>query len=359
MTALNQYAIVFCVSLAMLVAGLSTAPMMFDEPAYVNAARNFLAGTPSVNPEHPPLAKYFIAMSIELFGDSAFGWRFPSAIAGAVLALSIFGLTFTMTGSQRTAYIAWLLIVANGFWFVMARVAMLAIFELAFEAAAVWVFAIAVQKYRDEKNSVKLFAASGVLFGLSVASRWCGVVGLMVCLAYTALYYRPFLKRAAAMAGTTLPVYAVTWIPLLTREHRATSYLLAANKFILDFHHHAKGDPRIGQIWWSWIIRFQPQPSLSYLIGNPVIGILGLAAVVLLLWQKRPLLPALYIAHVLQWAIAIKPLTFYYYYFEAFTWLTVALAVAMQGIEVRRVRIDLVATASALAVFVNWLATQT
>src|SRR5271170_1026200 len=128
MTALNQYAMVFFVSLAILVAGISTAPLTFDEPAYVNAARDFLAGTPSVNPEHPPLAKYFIAISIKLFGDYAFGWRFPSAIAGALLALSIFGLTLTMTGSQRTAYIAWVLIIANGFWFVMARVAMLAIF---------------------------------------------------------------------------------------------------------------------------------------------------------------------------------------------------------------------------------------
>jgi hypothetical protein len=68
------------------------------------------------------------------------------------------------------------------------------------------------------------------------------------------------------------------------------------------------------------------------------------------------LLPALYIAHLMQWAIGTKPLTFYYYYFEAFTWLTVALAVAMQGVAIRRVRLDVVATACALAVFVNWYA---
>ena len=103
-------------------------------------------------------------------------------------------------------------------------------------------------------------------------------------------------------------------------------------------------------MWWSWIIRFQPQPSLSYLIGNPVVGILGLFGVGVLLWQKKALLPALYFAHILQWAIAIKPLTFYYYYFEAFTWLTVASAVAMQGVTIRRVRLDVVATACAGAV---------
>src|SRR5580704_2217840 len=119
MTALNRYAMVFFISPAILVGGISTAPMTFDEPAYVGAARNFIAGTPSVNPEHPPLAKYFIALSIKTFGDCPFGWRFPSAVAGALLALSLFGLTFKLTDNLHTSYVAWLLIVANGFWFVM------------------------------------------------------------------------------------------------------------------------------------------------------------------------------------------------------------------------------------------------
>ena len=140
------------------------------------------------------------------------------------------------------------------------------------------------------------------------------------------------------------------------QEHRTLRYVLTANQFIFDFHRYAKGDPRLGEAWWSWIFRLQPQESLSRLLGNPVIGVLGLAAVGVLLWQRKPLLPALYIAHVMQWAIGVKPLTFYYYYFEAFVWLTVAFAVAMEGVTVRKVRVDVVATACALAVFVNWVA---
>jgi 4-amino-4-deoxy-L-arabinose transferase-like glycosyltransferase len=344
---------VFLVSLAILVGGISSAPMTYDEPAYVGAARNFIAGTASVNPEHPPLAKYFIALSIQVFGDYSFGWRFPSALAGALLALSVFGLTLTLTGSLHTSYVAWLLILANGFWYVLGRVAMLAVFELAFEAAGVWVFMVALEALAPVQ-AWRWFAFSGALFGLSVASRWCGAVGLLVCLAYALFYYRPFLKSVVALSATAAAVYAASWIPLLAREHRTTRYLLEANRFIFDFHRYAKGDPRVGQMWWSWIIRFQPQPSLSYLIGNPVVGILGLIGVGVLLWQKKALLPALYFAHILQWAIAIKPLTFYYYYFEAFTWLTVASAVAMQGVTIRRVRLDVVATACAGAVFVNW-----
>ncbi len=376
MTTLNRYAMVFLVSLAILLVGISIAPIMFDEPAYVGAARNFIAGTPSINPEHPPLAKYFIALSIKTFGDYPFGWRFPSAIAGALLAVSMFGLTFRLTRNLHTSYVAWLLVVANGFWFVMGRVAMLSIFELAFEAAGVWAFMVAVQDndnvqndgqkkntqpnnvqandVQAKANAVRWFAFSGALFGLSIGCRWCGVVGLLVCFAYALLYYRPFVKSVAVMAATAIVVYIGSWVPLLLQERRTAHYLLTANAFIYEFHRHAQGDSRLGQAWWSWIFRLQPQPALGYLVGNPVVGVLGLAAVVVLLWQKKPLLPALYIAHVLQWAIGVKPLTFYYYYFEAFTWLTVALAVGLQGVAIRRVRLDVVTTACAAAVFVYW-----
>ncbi|MFZ0684373.1 MAG: glycosyltransferase family 39 protein [Terriglobales bacterium] len=347
MTTLHRYAMVFCVSLAILVVGISTAPIMFDEPAYVGAARNFIAGTPSVNPEHPPLGKYFIALSIQTFGDYSFGWRFPSALAGALAALSIFGLTLRLTRDVHTAYVAWLLMVANGFWFVMGRVAMLAIFELAFEAAGLWVFIIAVQT-----KKLRWFAGCGALFGLSVGCRWVGVVGLAVCVGYVVVLCRPFVRRVAAMGAAAVSVYAASWIPLILREHRTTEYVVMANTFIYQFHRHAEGDPRIGEAWWSWIFRFQRQPSLAYLVGNPVIGILGLVALVVLLWKKQPLLPALYAAHLLQWAVGVKPLTFYYYYFEAFTWLTVALAVAMQGVTIRKVRLDVVTTACAAAAFV-------
>jgi hypothetical protein len=263
--------------------------------------------------------------------------------------MAAFGLSFTLTRSLRTASVAWLLMLVNGFWYVMSRVAMLPIYETAMEVAAVWVFTVAFQK-----KKTLLYGCSGALFGLSIACRWSGVLGLAVCSAYAVWYSRPCLRNLVAMGGAATAVYAASWVPLLIREHRAASYFFFANRFIFEFHHHAKGDPRLGQAWWTWIVRLQPQAALSYLLGNPVIAVLGLAAVAFLLWEKKPLLPALYLMHVAQWATAIKPLTFYYYYFEAFTWLTIALAVAMQGLVLRRVRLDVVVTACAIAGFVHW-----
>ncbi len=116
----NRYAMVFLISLSILVIGISNASIMFDEWAYVSAARNFIAGTPSVNPQHPPLAKYFIALSIKVFGDYPFGWRFPSAVAGALLALSIFGLTFRLTGNLHL-HLQRLRVLSRRRWLRLAR----------------------------------------------------------------------------------------------------------------------------------------------------------------------------------------------------------------------------------------------
>jgi len=351
--ALKQYAIVFFASLAILGAGIAANPSFtFDEFSYIGAARNFIAGTPSMNPEHPPLAKYLMALSITLLGDRALGWRLPSAIAGAMVAVSAFGLTLRLSRSLHTAYIAWFMIVANGFWYVMSRMAMLSIFELAFEVAAVWVFVLAA-----ERSSARWFVCSGALFGLSIASRWCGVVGLAVCAAYALVYYRPAVKNLALMTGSAIAVYVGSWIPLLLREHRSAQYLIAANIYILQFHRHATTDPRPGEPWWTWIVTLDLQQAPMELIANPVIEILGLAAIIVLLWRRKPLLPALYIAHEMQWAV-VPHWSHYYYYLEAFTFLTVALAVAMQDVVVRRVRLDVVVTACAVGAVVwpFWMA---
>jgi hypothetical protein len=164
--------------------------------------------------------------------------------------------------------------------------------------AAVWVFVVAV-----EENARRWFVCSGALFGFSVASRWCGVVGLAVCTAYALVYYRSVVKNLALMAGSAIAVYVGSWVPLIVREHRNAHYLIAANTFILQFHRHATTDSRPGEPWWTWVVRFDLQEAPMELIANPVIGILGLAAIVALLWRRRPLLPALYLAHILQWAI--------------------------------------------------------
>ncbi len=353
-----QTPFVFAISVLFLLVNLAHAPMMFDEGVYVRTAREFLSGAPTSVPEHPPLAKYFIAASIKMFGDRPFGWRFPSTLAGGLVAVAVFGITSRLTRNTRTAIIAWLLTIAGGFWFVMGRVAMLSVYQLAFELAGVWLFLIAIARPTvNQKSNGLMFALSGALFGLSAGCRWGGLIGLIACL-IVAFMERVRVPCVLAMLTAALGTYFVAWVPLLIREGRPLGYFIAANEFILHFHTHMNVDPRLGERWWTWFFRLEPKQSLSLLVGNPVVAVLGLIAIVALplrlTTRSSYILSLLYLGHVGQWAIGVRQLTFYYHYFEAFIVLGPALAIAMQGLEWRKVRADTVVTACSLMFFAYW-----
>ncbi len=342
-----RFAAIFLISLAVLTAGVaSDHTLKLDELLYINAAKAFLAGAPTPNTEHPPFAKYPIAAAIRVFGETPLGFRFASGLAGALIALSGFGLALRFTRSLHTAYIAWLLLLTNGFLFVESRSANLIIFQTAFEVAGVWAFLAAMQK-----NSPRWFAWCGALLGLSVASRWCGIVALVVCGLYSLIQSRRVTRNLVVMAASSLAAYVVSWIPLLLREHRSITYLFAANRYILVSHAQYVQhmiDSRASDPWWEWIFRFEQPGGPMQLMANPVIASLGLVAIILLLWQRKPLLPALYALHILQWALAHSLPQYYYYYLDAFTWLTIGLAIAMYGLSFKRVRLDVAVTAAAL-----------
>lgn len=104
--------------------GIPSKPM-FDEIHYLPAARRLIDLTARLNPEHPLVGKQLIAWSMEWVGDTPFGWRFPSAVLGAL------GLWAMMRGLwwaslSRSATILFGLLLATDFvWFMMSRIAVL------------------------------------------------------------------------------------------------------------------------------------------------------------------------------------------------------------------------------------------
>jgi dolichyl-phosphate-mannose-protein mannosyltransferase len=69
--------------------------LIFDEVYYVDGARDFLKYGVEVSgsqPEfivHPPLGKWMIALGIQIFGDSSFGWRIMTALVGSLMILLV------------------------------------------------------------------------------------------------------------------------------------------------------------------------------------------------------------------------------------------------------------------------------
>ncbi len=124
--------------------------MTRDEPDlvrhkyYVNVARIILGlehdptvypGAPSgidPNHEHPPLAKLFIALSMYLIGDNAYGIRIPSAIFGVASLLIFYFLVKRLSKKSSIALLSSAILSLDNLFFVHGRIATLDIFVLGF-----------------------------------------------------------------------------------------------------------------------------------------------------------------------------------------------------------------------------------
>ena len=145
----NLYDVVFiCLSLISLVLRVvwldkPQGSLIFDEQYYVNVARNIL-GIPhpgiydyvqfgiDPNPEHPPLAKLMIALSMRVLGDNAWGWRIPSVLFGWLAILLFYLLIKKASKNPALALVSAFLFSFDNLIFVHSRIATLDIFLLAF-----------------------------------------------------------------------------------------------------------------------------------------------------------------------------------------------------------------------------------
>jgi len=133
--------------------------LIFDEWYYVNVGRVILGlpqslgsnGLPPYqnvpigqdpNHEHLPLAKLFIALSMHLFGDNAYGWRIPSVVLGSFAILIFYLLLKRMSTFESIPLLGAFLFSFDNLVFVQSRIATLDIFTLSFMLLGIyWYFA--------------------------------------------------------------------------------------------------------------------------------------------------------------------------------------------------------------------------
>ncbi len=299
--------------------------IVFDEYGYTQAARDFIAGTPTFNPEHPPMAKYFIALGIKMLGDNPWGWRIASTLFGALAVSMMLAWVLELTGSRTAAITAAALLALNNFWFVMSRLAMLPIFSFSLSLVGLYCYTV------GRRRGVAWSVASGAAMGAAVCCRWSAVVVLaIICLLNCTRAKRLLCFTAAAIA-----TYSLGFLPLMFRDHSQRSFV-GMNLFILRFHEHAAGNPFLAQPWYKWVFRTQPWDAMDFMVANPVITFFGLAALVVALYYKEYLLVALYAGNLALWATAARPFEYYYYYLEAFSFLAPTIAVAVWRLNLNR-----------------------
>lgn len=119
---------------------------------------------------HPPLAKYFQAISISAFGENSFGWRFSSVIFGVLVILITYHLAYRLFNNHVIALLSALLASLDGLLLTQSRIAMNDIHVTFFILFTLYNY----QVYRQTQKTSKLLL-TGISAGLAMTSKWSGV----------------------------------------------------------------------------------------------------------------------------------------------------------------------------------------
>lgn len=92
-----------------------------------------------LNLEHPPMAKYIIALLIYLAGDSPLVWRIPSIAMGSLIVILAFLLTYEITKIPELGLIAAAAVAVDPLTKAMSSIALLDIYVAAFSMLALYV----------------------------------------------------------------------------------------------------------------------------------------------------------------------------------------------------------------------------
>ena len=349
--------------------GIPSKPY-FDEIHYLPAARALLAGSDWLNREHPMFGKEVIAAGIGLFGDHAWSWRLPSALAGA-LALWASMRALWFASLRRFATLAYGVLLATGFiLFVHARIAMLDGFMVALLAVAFWQCAAAVRQPEHGRLSL---AIAGVALGLALGTKWNAIpVAPLPGLAFAAARLHAngwrglFGHRGAPVPGirlgeaaiwlglVPLAVYALTYLPayLIEPAELGRRGFIGLHEMMLRMQESVIKPHPYQSTWTDWVIDrraiwylYEPADGAQrgvLLIGNPLTMLLGLPAMLWCAWAawtKRRAdalaVVVLYAASLGMWIVAAKPIQFYYHYFLPSMALLAGLALALDALRAR------------------------
>ena len=278
---------------------------------------------------HPPVAKYGMVAGMLLFGEDSFGWRIGSAIAGVLSVLGLYKLVLTLTKNRRAALLSAFFVSIEGLHLSQSRIGMNDMYMLVFY---VWSLYLAVKSR---------WKWSAILFGLSLASKWSALYGI-IPLGIVYLHEKWSLLRAPinilrAILHTlrllliVIIIYILAFTPFFVIGHTWGQWW-ELQRQMWYYHTHLKATHAYQSIPLQWIFDIRPVwyyvdygksvISNIYAQGNPLVLWLGLVSFVMLLPKIRKypylLLSASYLIFTVPWAFSPRIMFFYHYLPSAF-----------------------------------------
>jgi dolichyl-phosphate-mannose--protein O-mannosyl transferase len=365
-------ALLFVAGLALYVPRLAVPEhYIFDEVYHAYTAGQYVAGNHDAYvwttraPQkgvaymwnHPPLGLHLISVGIRLWGDRSFGWRFMSAVCGALGLVVAYQLAFALTAQVGIALLAAFLLWMDGLYFVQARTGMLDVFGVVFMMVALLHF----HRYwtAPPERSGSRLAMVGLFLGFAIATKWnAAYASVLVGLA--ALARTVWLARRPE-AGAKVAVRHLGWVALALGVIPAVVYLFAYVPFfraghdfkefvelqrqIWIYHHKLTETHAYQSRWWEWPLVLRPvwyhvtrtgdTIANVYAQANPILHWALLPAMVWAVpWWVRRRDPAWLTAGIgffgqwLPWAL-ISRISFAYHFLPMVPFGCIALALAM------------------------------
>jgi len=280
--------------------------LVFDEVYYVDGARDFLTSGVELDKGaaefivHPPIGKWAIALGIQVFGDSPFGWRFSGAVVGLLSIALIFLITRKLFHSYFLSITGAALMALDGLHLVMSRTALLDIFLS---------FFILLAFYLVIMNRLWL---AGIVMGLALATKWSALYVLAALGIYLLIRNRKSLLTSIQFGLVPLFVYLISW----------TGWFLSDN---------------------GWSRNYSINPITSWLhYHREMLNFIGIGYFIYRRERSAGLILMFFCASYLPWLAFPERTTFYFYSiaFQPFMILMIIYAIskALENPELRSVR---------------------
>ena len=296
-----------------------------------------------------------MATSIVAWGDNSLGWRYMSALFGSLALTGMYVWALYLFRNASAALWAVAITFVNQFLYVQSRIATLDVFVVAF---TIWAMALFTATWNSSR--VKgTFMTIGVMLGLAIASKWTGLIALMMIAGTVTIakvlqnwrtvfenpnetdWYRPDLwgnmrisDWIVSLVIIPLVVYFITFVPVYGADPVA---LILLQKEMWDSLWRATTPHPYMSSWVNWALLRRPilylfdqdlengnSLRVVMFLGNPVVlwsGVIALFACIYdwLKTRRRDafVISMSWVAFYFTWALVRRPVSFCYYYFPA------------------------------------------